>query len=66
MSQKFLFGIDPFRFFLGSLAVALALGFTRYFDHWVYFPWFPNALDSITMLSVGAVLLWDVVRQVRK
>ena len=66
MSQKFLFGIDPFRFFLGSLAVALAFGFPRYFDHWVYFPLFPNVLDPMTMALVGAVLLWDVVRKVKK
>ena len=66
MSLKLLFGIDPIRFFLGSLAVALAFGFPRYFDHWVYFPWFPNVLDSMIMAFIGAVLLWDVIRKVRK
>jgi len=64
--SRFLFGIDPIRFFLGSLAVALAFGFPRYFGRWVYFPWFPNVLDSATMATVGAVLLWDVARSVRK
>jgi hypothetical protein len=66
MSQKLLFGMDPLRFFLGSLAVALALGFPLYFGHWVYFAWFPNILDTVTMASVGVVLLWDVVRKVGK
>ena len=61
MGKRFLFGMDPFRFFLGSMAVALAFGFPRYFGHWVFFPWFPNILDSAMMALVGIVLLSDVV-----
>jgi hypothetical protein len=66
MSQKFLFGIDPIRFFLGGLAIGLAFGFPRYFGHWVYFPYFPNVLDSATMAIIGAFLLYDVLRKVRE
>jgi len=66
MSQKFLFNLDPVRFFLGSLALGLAFGFIRYFDHWVYFPMFPNIIDSATMALLGVVLLWDVARKIRK
>ncbi|HYB07593.1 MAG TPA: hypothetical protein VEB87_05515 [Nitrososphaerales archaeon] len=65
MSQKFLLDIDPIRFFLGFLAVGLALGFLRYFDQWVYFPLFPNILDSATMAFIGIFLLWDVLKKVR-
>jgi len=66
MSQKFLFNLDPVRFFLGSLAIGLAFGFPRYFGHWVYFPWFPNIIDSATMALLGLVLLWDVARSMRR
>jgi hypothetical protein len=51
---------------LGIVALGLSLGFLRYFDQWVYFPWFPNILDSATMALVGSVLLYDVIRTVRK
>jgi hypothetical protein len=43
----------------------LALGFLRYFDQWVYFPLFPNILDSATMAFIGIFLLWDVLKKVR-
>jgi hypothetical protein len=66
MSIKFLFGIDPVRFFLGALAIGLAFGFPRYFDRWVFFPWFPNILDSATMAAIGAFLLWDVARRIKR
>jgi hypothetical protein len=62
---RFLNGLDPLRFFLGIVAIGLSFAFLRYFDHWVYFPWFPNVLDSATMAAVGFVLLYDVTRKVR-
>ncbi|MGD6806704.1 MAG: hypothetical protein ACQCN4_07070 [Candidatus Bathyarchaeia archaeon] len=36
--------------------IGLALKFTTYFDHWVYFPAFPNALDS-TFLILSVIYL---------
>jgi hypothetical protein len=66
MSREFAFGIDPLRFFLGFLAVGLSIAFLRYFDQWVYFPWFPNVLDSATMAIIGFVLLYDVVKKVQR
>jgi hypothetical protein len=38
-------------FLFGTIGIALK--FTTYFDHWIYFPTFPNALDS-TFLIIGA------------
>jgi hypothetical protein len=64
LSKSLINGIDPIRFFLGFLAIGLSVAFPRYFDQWVYFPWFPNIFDSATMAIVGFVLLYDVVRKV--
>jgi hypothetical protein len=36
--------------------IGLALKFITYFDHWVYFPSFPNALDS-TFLILSVIYL---------
>ena len=66
MSKTLLNGIDPIRFFLGSLAVGLSVAFPRYFDQWVYFPTFPNVLDSITMALIGMLLMYDVLKKVRR
>jgi hypothetical protein len=66
MKRELVYGIDGFRFFLGVLAVCLSLGFIRYFDQWVYFPFFPNILDSTIMALVGFVLLYDVVKKVQR
>jgi hypothetical protein len=66
MRRGFVYGIDGFRFFLGVLAVCLSIGFLRYFNQWVYFPFFPNVLDSTIMAIVGFVLLYDVVNKVRR
>jgi len=46
--------------------MGLSVAFLRYFNQWVYFPWFPNIIDSATMASIGFVLCYDVVRQVRE
>ena len=45
------------QFFLGGLAIGLAFGFVRYFDHWVYFPVIPNVLDALVMGIIGAYLI---------
>jgi hypothetical protein len=38
-------------FFFGTIGIALK--FVTFFNHWVYFPSFPNALDS-TFLILGS------------
>lgn len=49
---------NPLQFFLGGCALAWALGFIRYFGHWVYFPVLPNILDSLGMALIGTYLLY--------
>ncbi len=51
----------PLAFVLGISAFAWAIGFSRYFDHWVLFPAFPNILDSLGMSLVGAYLLYQAL-----
>lgn len=36
-------------FFFGT--VGIALKFVTFFNHWVYFPSFPNILDSVFLIS---------------
>ncbi len=50
------------QFFLGGLAIGLAVGFARYFDHWVYFPAFPNIVDTLIMGIIGAYLIKQSIR----
>ncbi len=57
---------SPLRYALGMSAVAFGEGFARYFNHTVLFPAFPNVLDSVGMVSIGAFLLIDVVRDVKR
>lgn len=61
--MKVLWGLDPLRFFLGVSAFAWAVGFIRYFGAWVYFPWFPNVLDSIGMGLIGAFLFYEALQK---
>ncbi len=49
-------------FFMGGLAIGLAFGFVRYFDRLVYFPLFPNILDSLLMLTIGVYLIVNSIR----
>jgi hypothetical protein len=39
--------------------VGIALKFTVYFDRWVWFPWFPNVLDSVFLLCALAVVFYE-------
>ena len=52
--MKFL--LNPVKFFLGVASIAWALGFIRYFNHWVYFPIFPNILDSLCVECLGLLI----------
>ena len=56
--MKFAYIQRPLAFVLAICAFAWALGFARYFDHWVYFPAFPNILDSLGISLIGIYLLY--------
>ena len=38
--------------------IGIALKFATFFNSWVYFPWFPNALDSTFLISAVVYLGW--------
>ncbi len=38
--------------------VGIALKFITFFNQWVYFPSFPNALDSTFLVSAVGYLAW--------
>jgi cytochrome c oxidase assembly factor CtaG len=43
--------------------VGIALKFTVFFDKWVYYPWFPNVLDSVFLVCGVVWLAWMVKRK---
>ena len=49
----------PWRFVYGGTAIGIGIGFTRYFNHMVMFPVFPNILDSLFMIGIGCLLFID-------
>ena len=54
-------------FFCGTIGIALK--FVTFFDHWVYFPSFPNTLDSLFLVvSATYFFVYTVYRkrQLRK
>ena len=57
--MKFAYIRRPLAFVLGVSAFAWAIGFARYFNHWVFFSAFPNILDSLGMSLVGTYLLYE-------
>jgi hypothetical protein len=59
--MKFAYIQRPVAFVLGICAFAWAIGFARYFDHWVFFSAFPNVFDSLGMSLVGAYLLYEAL-----
>jgi hypothetical protein len=56
----------PLAFVLGISAFAWAIGFVRYFNHWVFFSAFPNILDSLGMSLVGVFLLYEALGKGRR
>jgi len=38
--------------------IAIALKFITFFNQWVYFPSFPNALDSTFLITAVGYLAW--------
>lgn len=53
--------------------VALSLGvisagakFAAFWNHWVYFPWWPNIADSTLLIVVGVCLLAYMLRDLTK
>jgi len=63
--MKFAYIQKPLAFFLGICAFAWAIGFARYFDHWVFFSDFPNIFDSIGMSVVAIYLLYEAFSKSR-
>jgi hypothetical protein len=66
MQMRFAYIQNPLAFFLGVSAFAWAIGFARYFDHWVFFSAFPNILDSVGMSLIGVYLLYQALRKSRR
>jgi hypothetical protein len=50
-------GNDLLMIALSCASVFIALKFTVFFEHWVYFPTFPNIFDSITIIGSVAYFL---------
>jgi hypothetical protein len=42
--------------------IGIALKFTTFFDKWVYFPAFPNALDATFLIFSVLYLVWKIKR----
>jgi hypothetical protein len=40
--------------------IGIAIRFTTFFDKWVYFPSFPNALDATFLIFSVLYLVWKV------
>jgi len=38
--------------------IGIALKFTTFFNHWVYFPSFPNILDATFLIFTALYLTW--------
>ncbi len=51
-------------FFFGTIAIALK--FVTFFNHWVYFPSFPNSLDSAFLISGSAYFVSYILYKRRK
>jgi hypothetical protein len=45
-----------------SGTVGIALKFTTYFNKWIYFPSFPNILDSTFLILAVVYLTWKMKR----
>jgi hypothetical protein len=56
---------DCIRILLVCGTIGIAVKFVTFFNHWVYFPSFPNVLDSTFLIISVAYLSWSS-RQPRK
>jgi hypothetical protein len=45
---------------LVSGTIGIALKFTTFFDKWVYFPSFPNVLDTSFLIFSVVYLVWKI------
>ena len=43
--------------------IGIALKFVTFFNQWVYFPSFPNALDSTFLITAVGYLAWSSRRR---
>jgi hypothetical protein len=46
--------------------IGIALKFITFFDQWVYFPTFPNFLDSTFLITSITYLAWKARKGTRK
>ncbi len=63
---EFIRPVLDIKYELGIGAWAFALGFTRYFNHTVLFPAFPNELDAIGMAGIGTYLFYSLIKDVKR
>ena len=52
-------GKDCLQIILICGTIGIALKFVTFFNHWVYFPSFPNALDSTFLIFSVLYLTWN-------
>jgi hypothetical protein len=58
--MRFLWGLDPLKFFAGALTIAWGIGFARYIGNGAWsFPIWPNLLDVVGLCLVGLYLVRD-------
>jgi hypothetical protein len=43
--------------------IGIALKFATFFNHWVFFPSFPNSLDSTFLVSAVIYLAWRAIKR---
>jgi hypothetical protein len=46
--------------------IGIALKFISFFDQWVYFPTFPNFLDSTFLIVATVYFAWKARKRTRK
>ena len=51
-------------FFFGT--VGIALKFVTFFNHWVYFPSFPNSLDSVFLILGSTYFVVNIMYSKRR
>jgi hypothetical protein len=65
-STKFELAEDCLKIVAVTGTIGIALKFITFFNHWVYFPSFPNALDSTFLITATAFLTWSSFRARKK
>ena len=50
---KMLWGVNPFQFIVALASISWGMGIARYLGTSVMFPFFPNILDALGIMTVG-------------